>query len=179
METMSYFTMVMQCFLVHSGHWAHFDKFCKKCFGVVSIFNSRYRFKVWTCVLVVFGKLCLHNSPSNDSFQMLKRIFLQPVIYFFFLHSVPLTHYRIWLSLSGRNSLVWHTCCRSSADFITVELSISLISNNRSSRGENLAPVLTWKSDNIFIFFFILFKQCLKRMTQLAINNYSTLWSSN
>ena len=41
------------------------------------------------------------------------------------------------------------------------------------------------KSDIIFIFllktfiYFILFKQCLKRMTQLAINNYSTLWSSN
>ena len=30
----------------------------------------------------------------------------------------------------------------------------------------------------VFIYFY-LFKQCLKRMTQLAINNYSTLWSSN
>ena len=27
--------------------------------------------------------------------------------------------------------------------------------------------------------FIYLFKQCLKRMTQLAINSYSTLWSSN
>ena len=32
---------------------------------------------------------------------------------------------------------------------------------------------------NLFILFIYLFKQCLKRMTQLAINNYSTLWSSN
>ena len=31
---------------------------------------------------------------------------------------------------------------------------------------------------NIYFIYF-LFKQCLKRMTQLAINNYSTLWSSN
>ena len=29
------------------------------------------------------------------------------------------------------------------------------------------------------LLFIYLFKQCLKRMTQLAINNYSTLWSSN
>ena len=36
--------------------------------------------------------------------------------------------------------------------------------------------MLCIKKHAIFIY---LFKQCLKRMTQLAINNYSTLWSSN
>ena len=34
-------------------------------------------------------------------------------------------------------------------------------------------------SQSYLFYYFYLFKQCLKRMTQLAINNYSTLWSSN
>ena len=43
---------------------------------------------------------------------------------------------------------------------------------------ENLTHLKTMIM-TLFYFYFYLFKQCLKRMTQLAINNYSTLWSSN